>query len=42
MSKLTIQLEGSVVEKDNENFWRSELLRQIEGTKIFFAFLAFN
>jgi len=34
MSKLKVQLEGSVVEKDNENLWRTELLSRIEGGKI--------
>ncbi len=34
MSKLKTQLESSIVEKDNENFWRAELLSKIEGSKI--------
>jgi hypothetical protein len=34
MSKLKTQLESSVVEKDNENFWRAILSKEIEGSKI--------
>ena len=34
MSKLKSKLECSVVEKDNENIWRAELLSRLEDSKI--------
>ena len=34
MSNLKTQLSGSVVEKDNENTWRTHLINNISGAKI--------